>query len=165
MKLWYSCKVKYGKQNDEGIMKQVSEPFLVDAMTYTEAESRIYAAMEQNVAGEFTVHSITKTNISEVINYEDADYWYKSKVTYSTVDADSGKEVKINTYFLVSAENAKQAYERVESNLSSMLVPFEIPSITLTSIVEVFPYVETEEEIPANLRPIEEEGQLEGEEV
>ncbi len=168
MKLWYSCKVKYGKQNDEGIMKQVSEPFLVDAWTYTEAESRIYEAMEQNVAGEFSIHSITKTNISEVINYEDADYWYKCKVSYSTVDGDAGKEVKINTYFLVSAENVKQAFERVEDNLSSMLVPFEIPSITLTNIVEVFPFAEKEEEeeIPENLKPVTEaEEEIEEEEI
>ena len=161
MKIWYSCKVKYGKQNDEGIMKQVTEPFLVDAMSYTEAESRIYAAMERNISGEFSVHSITKTNISEVINYDDSDYWYKSKVTYSTVDGDSDKEVKINTYFLVSAENVKQAFERVEDNLSSMLVPFEIPSIALTNIIEVYPYAEEEDnqEIPENLTPLEEVGE------
>ncbi len=161
MKIWYSCKVKYGKQNDEGIMKQVTEPFLVDAMSYTEAESRIYSAMEINISGEFSVHSITKTNISEVINYDDSDYWYKSKVTYSTVDGDSEKEVKINTYFLVSAENVKQAFERVENNLSSMLVPFEIPSIALTNIIEVYPYAEEEDnqEIPENLTPLEEVGE------
>ncbi len=144
------------KQNDEGIMKQVTEAFLVDAMSYTEAESRIYKAMEQNIAGEFSVHSITKTNISEVINYEDQETWFKCKVTYSTVDGDSEKEVKINTYFLVSAENVKEAFERVEDNLSSMLVPFEVPSITLTNIVEVFPYAEEEEHIPDNLKPLEE---------
>lgn len=155
MKIWFTCKAKYGKENDEGIMKQVTEAFLIDAVSYTDAESRIYEALEQNIAGEFAVTAITKSNISEVINYEDSDYWYKCKVTYATVDGDSDKEVKINTYFLVAAEDVRQAFVRVEDNLSSMLVPFEIPSITKTNIVEVYPYHE-EEKIPSNLKPISE---------
>lgn len=155
MKIWFTCKAKYGKENDEGIMKQVTEAYLVDAVSYTDAETRIYAAMEQNIAGEFAITAITKSNISEVINYEDSDYWYKCKVTYSTVDGDSEKEVKINTYFLVGAEDVRQAFVRVEDNLSSMLVPFEIPSIAKTNIVEVYPYVE-EDEIPSNLKPVSE---------
>lgn len=155
MKTWFTCKAKYGKENDEGIMKQVTEAYLVDAVSYTDAETRIYAAMEQNIAGEFAITAITKSNISEVINYEDSDYWYKCKVTYSTVDGDSEKEVKINTYFLVGAEDVRQAFVRVEDNLSSMLVPFEIPSIAKTNIVEVYPYLE-EDEIPSNLKPVSE---------
>ena len=145
MKVWYICKAKYGKEMDDGIMKQVTEAHLVDAVSYTEAESRIYAAMEQNVAGEFSITAISKSNISEVMNYEDCDDWYKCKVSYSTVDGDSEKEVKINTYYLVCAENVKQAYERVDDNMNSMLVPFEIPSIVKTNIMEVFPYMEDEE--------------------
>ena len=156
MKVWYSCKVKSNKEGDDGILKQVTEAYLVDAVSYTDAESRIYEAMEVNIAGEFTVTNITKTNISEVVNYEDADYWYKSKVTYSTVDGDSEKEVKINSYYLVSAENVKQAYERIEATLNSMLVPFEIPSVALSNIVEIFPYESSEEKIPSNLKPLSE---------
>ena len=153
MKIWFTCKAKYGKENDEGIMKQVTEAHLVDAVSYTDAETRIYAAMEQNIAGEFAITAITKSNISEVINYGDTDYWYKCKVTYATVDGDSEKEVKINTYFLVGAEDVRQAFVRVEDNLSAMLVPFEIPSIAKTNIVEVYPYAE-QDEIPANLKPV-----------
>ncbi|MBU2912442.1 MULTISPECIES: DUF4494 domain-containing protein [Reichenbachiella] len=162
MRIWYSCKVKYGKVDEEGVMKQTTEAFLVDALTYTEAESRIYEAMERDVSGEFSVNSITKTNIGELLHLEDADYWYKAKVSYSTVDGDSDKEVKVNTYFLVNAEDLKQAFERVSESLNTMLVPFEIPSIAKTNIVEVYPYDADEEAIPDNLTPVSE---LEEEEV
>lgn len=145
MKIWYSCKVKYEKTDDEGIRKMVTDNFLVDAYTYTEAESRIYEAMERDVSGEFTVNSISKTNIGELIHFEDEDDWYKCKVSYSTVDGDNGKEVKINSYFLVNAEDIRQAFDRVSENLNSMLVPFEIPSISKTNIIEVYPYIEGEE--------------------
>lgn len=154
MKIWYSCKVKYSKTNDEGIMKQTTDVFLVDAMSYTEAESRIYEAAERDITGEFSVTNISKTNIGDLIQFEDADYWYKCKVSYSTVDGDSEKEVKVNTYFLVNAEDVKEAFERVSENLNTMLVPFEIPSITKTNVVEVYPY--DSEEIPSNLTPVSE---------
>jgi hypothetical protein len=153
MKIWFTCKVKYGKQLEEGGMKQVTETYLVDAVSYTDAESRIYAAMEQYIHGEFQITAIAKTNIGDVINYEDSDYWYKCKGSYSTVDADSEKEVKVVTYFLVCAEDSKQAIERVEDNLSSMLVPFEIPAVTKTTLVDVFPY--EADGVPSNLTPIE----------
>ncbi|MEO9806649.1 MAG: DUF4494 domain-containing protein [Reichenbachiella sp.] len=154
MKIWYQCKAKYAKENDEGMLKQTSELHLVDAVSYTDAESRIYGAMERTVSGEFQIMTIAKTNIGEVINFEDADYWYKCKVQYSTVDGDSEKEVKITTYILTSAENVKQAYERVEQSLDNMLVPFEISSIAKTNIVEVFPQMD--DEIPDNLTPLSE---------
>lgn len=159
MNTWYACKVKHSRQTEDGTLKSVTDSFLVDAVSYTDAEKRIYAAMEVDAQGEFSVANISKTNLSEVINFDDADFWYKCKVTYITVDGDAGKELKVNTYFLVSAENLKQAYERVEDSLNSMLVPFDIPSITKTNFYDVYPYSEEEkenEEIPDNLTPVSE---------
>lgn len=156
MKIWYSCKVKHNKELEDGMIKQVTDAFLLDAVSYTDAESRVYEICERDISGEFTVSQITKTNIAEVINHHDADLWFKSKVVYATVDGDSEKEVKINTYLLVSAENVKQAYDRIEEHLNSMLVPFDIPSITLTNFIDVYPFIEEEEKIPANLKPLSE---------
>ena len=158
MKTWYSCKVRSAREAEDGHVKQVTDNYLVDAVSYTEAESRIHELVGAETPGEFAVTNIAKTNYSEVINYEDVDTWYKCKVSYTTVDGDTEKEIKINTYYLVSAQHAKEAYERVEDNLSSMLVPFEIPSISLTNILDVFPYIkdEVETEIPDNLKPLNE---------
>lgn len=150
MKIWYSCKVKYEKTDDEGIRKLTTDTFLIDAYTYTEAEARIYENMERDIAGEFAVTNISKTNISELLHLDDGDYWYKAKVTYSSVDGDSGKEVNVNTYFLVNAEDIKEAFDRISHSLNSMLVPFEIPSITKTNIMEVYPYTGSDEETNPN---------------
>ncbi len=155
MKTWYTCKVKSIREGEDGSLKQVTDAYLVDAVSYTEAESRIHDLIGKETPGEFSVSNISKTNISEVINFEDVDTWFKCKISYATVDADTEKEVKINTYYLVSAAHAKEAYERVEDSLSSMLVPFDIPSVTLTNILEVFPYMKEEaESIPDNLTPV-----------
>lgn len=154
MKTWYTCKIKHSKEAEDGLLKQVTEAFLVDAVSYTEAETRINEIAARDCHGEFAVTSITKTNIVEVIPNEQAETWFKCKVTYSTVDGDSEKEKKINTYMLVSALHIKQAFEMIEEHFKGMLVPYDIPSITQTAIMEVFPY--EKDEIPANLKPLSE---------
>ncbi|MBL3656221.1 DUF4494 domain-containing protein [Fulvivirga sediminis] len=154
MKTWFACKVKYGRETEEGSLKQVTDAYLMDAVSYTDAETRVHDVIGRELPGEFSVTQISKTNIAEVINYEDSETWFKCKVAYSALDADSEKEKKINTYLLVSADNVKEAYERTEKHFDSMLVPYEIPSITLTNFVEVFPY--NGDDIPSNFKPVSE---------
>jgi len=148
MKTWYICKIKYQKQTDEGLLKAVTEAYMVDAVSFTEAEARITEVMAPEISGEFLVTGISKGNFTEIVNYEDSDKWYKCKVTYISVDGDSGgKEKKVSTYFLVSANSLKEAYERVDDSLSSMLVPFDIPSISITNIIDVFPFMSDEDSL------------------
>lgn len=154
MKTWYTCKIKHSKEAEDGLLKQVTEAFLVDAVSYTDAETRINEIAAQDMHGEWAVTQITKTNIVEVIPNEEAETWFKCKVSYSTVDGDSEKEKKINTYMLVAALHIKQAFEMIEEHFKGMLVPYDIPSITQTNIVEVYPYIK--DEVPSNFRPVSE---------
>ena len=158
MKTWYACKVKHAVTTEDGRMKQVTDTFLVDGVSFTDAEKRIYEISERDVRGEFMITNIAKTNIAEVVNYEDSETWFKCKVAYVTLDEEAQKEKKINSYFLVGADNAKIAYERIEDNLSTMLVPIEIPSITQTAFVEVYPFNDEElnPSAPKGFVPVEE---------
>lgn len=140
MNSWFTIKVKYTKQLEDGRLKRVTEPYLVDAISFTDAEARIYEEVGTNVKGEFLITGISKTDYADIFYYEDADDWYKCKLTYVSVDADSGKERKISNNFLVTAHSVKQAFERIKESLSDMTVTFEIPSIMLSPIVEVLPY-------------------------
>lgn len=140
MNTWYTVKVKYTKQLEDGRLKRVTEPYLVDAQSFTDAEARIYHELGSSVQGEFLVSGITKTDFADIFHFDDAEDWYKCKLSYVTLDGDSDKEKKVTNYFLVSAHNVKEAYERIQESLSEMLVSFEIPSILLTPIVEIFPY-------------------------
>jgi hypothetical protein len=142
MKTWYNCKIKYQKQTDEGLLKAVTENYLVDDVSFTEAEARITEIMTPEISGEMMVTGIATANYTEILSYEDSDKWFKGRVTYISVDGDSGgKEKKVSTYFLVSANSSKEALERIDDSLSSMLVPFDIPSVSKTNIVDVFPFI------------------------
>ena len=141
MNNWFECKVKYEKLDQKsGKTKKVTEPYLIDAITFSESEERIYKALEELISGEFVVKSISKSNVSEVFTYESGDRWFKCKVTWVDVDPESGKEKKIAQYMLVLADTARMAYDRIQESLKEMIVPFEIPSVAESPIMDIFPY-------------------------
>ena len=163
MNNWFTVKVKYTKQLENGGLQRVSEPYLLAAMTFTDAEARIYEELGEIIRGEFNVVGITRTEIHDIFIYDDADVWYKCKVKYENVDGDdTEKTKKVTQNFLVSASSVKEAYERIQESLSTLLVDFEIPSIIVSPIVEIFPYnEELDKEIER--RPIETTSEVEEE--
>lgn len=127
-------------------MKIVAETYLVDAVSFTDAEARLYRSLSTAIP-DFLILSVTKTAFKEIFNYEDCETWYKCKVVYQDVDQSSGKEKRFSSLMLVAAQNCRQAIERIEEQLSTWVVPYEITDVNLTSIVEVIPYISEEEEM------------------
>lgn len=144
MQTWFNCKVKYLRVDETGKEKNVTEPYLVDAVSFSDAEARIHKLLEPYMKGDLEIKTLSKANITEVFDFEDDGVWYKSKITYLDVDPDTEKKKKITQYALVRASDVKQAYERTEDNLT-LLVPYDIPSVQETSIIDVFPYERDEE--------------------
>ncbi len=158
MAIWYSCKIQYLKQFDDGKMKIVSEEYLIDAVSFTDAEARIYKCISDTIS-DFNIASVRKTNIKDVFNFDDCEVWYRCKMSYLSIDeSGGGKEKRVNSYMLVSADTPKQAYERLQESLASMIVPFDITDVNLTTIIDVFPYVSEEdklqEKLPENFKSI-----------
>jgi hypothetical protein len=153
MKTWFICTIKYHREDEQGNVRKITEPYLVDAVSFTDAEARIYQALQDVIPGEFTISDISRSNFADIFHYDDAETWYKCKVSYVTVDDIAGKEKKVTNYMLVSAHDIKEAYERIEESLSTMLVPFTVQSITESSYMEVFAY-EGDLAIPKNLKPL-----------
>ena len=152
IKNWYTCKVKYMKISDNGSESTVTEAFLVDAMSYTEAEARIYKEMEERVRGEFKIVNIAKANYSDVIpDEEELVDWYKVKVTGIEYDEEADKEKKYNNYYLIGADSCKQALARAEEAMKGMDMEFVIPSVGMVQLMDVFPY-----DSESNLTPVEE---------
>ena len=156
MQTWFECKVKYVKIDDDGRERKVSEVYLVDAVTFTDAETRIIQQMGTMVRGEFIVDNIKKSNIVEIYPHDDVEWWFKARIGIVTIDEKAGKEKKINNYFLVAADDIKQALQRLEEGLSYILVPYQTNSLAVCNIVDVFPYFEdvVDKKIPSNLKPL-----------
>lgn len=139
MNNWFTVKVKYTKQLENGTFKRVSEPYLLSALTFTDAEARIYEELGAIIRGEFDVVSISRTELHDIFAYDDSSTWWKCKVTYESAEHDSEKTKKVSQNFLVSAETAKEAYERIQESLSTLMVDFNIPSIIFSPIIDIFP--------------------------
>jgi hypothetical protein len=158
---WFEAKIAYMKVNEDGREKKVSESYLLDAMSYTEAESRIIKEMESIISGDYYIKSLKKSNITKLVPSDDEndDRWYKAKVNIIDADAVSGQEKCSSQYYLVAASNFTWALENLEKSLATFVVPYEIASITDTDFMDVFPCFEDEEEkIPDNLTTTENEG-------
>ena len=142
MQNWFECKASFNKIDDDGRERKVSESYLFDAVSYTDAEARVIEQIAAMVRGEFVVNSIRKSNIIEIFPHEIGQWWYKVRIAIVVIDENAGKEKKVNNYFLVAADNIKEAIQRTEEGLSFILVPYEITSLAVSNIVDVFPYFE-----------------------
>jgi hypothetical protein len=141
MNTWFTVKVKFTKQLENGAFKRVTEPYLLAAVSFTDAEARIFEELGSIIRGEFTVISITRTEFQDIFQYEDSDTWYKVKISFqSSMEDEKAKNVSQN--FLVGAHSTKEADERLKESLSTMLVDFTIKSVIESPIVDIFPYVE-----------------------
>ncbi len=159
MNTWFECKVKYEKIGNDGKAKMVSEPYLIDAVSFTEAESRIHKELEPYISGDFFVSTIKIANFSELIPNENGDRWFKCKTAFINFDEEKGIERRSNTYMLVQANNVKEAYDNVTVALKDTMADFEIPSIQESPIMDVFKYFDDDDDdvnepIPDNLKPL-----------
>ena len=141
MNKWFTVKVKYTKQLDNGTFKRVSEQYLLSAMSFTDAEARTYEEIGSLVRGEFIIDAITKTELHDIFGFDGQESWYLVRVQYDSVDVDSEKSKKVLNKFLVSAENIDQAQKNIKESLSGLMVDYQITSITESAIQDVFPLV------------------------
>ena len=135
---WFECKAQFDKMMENGSMKKVTEPYLVDALSFTEAEARIIEEMIPYVSGELTIAAVKKTKISEIFWDDSADKWYLVKAAFITIDEKSAKEKKQVVQYLVAGSNFKGAYDNFMENMKGTLADFEISSINETSIMDVY---------------------------
>lgn len=157
MQTWFEVKVKYVKIDNDGRERKVSESYLVDAVSFTDAEARIIQQMQQVIRGEFHIDNIKKSNIIEIFPAESGEFWYKARIAIVTIDEKAGKEKKVNNNFLVAADDFKEALQRLEDGLSYILVPYNTTAMALSSIVDVFPYFADEQPqvVPNHFKKLE----------
>lgn len=142
MHTWFECKIRYEKTLENGLVKKVTEPYLVDALNFTEAESRIIEEMKPFISGEFTVSDIRRANYSELFDSaeESADRWFKCKVYFITIDEKSGKEKKTASNMLVQAADLHDAVKKLDEGMKGTLSDYTIASVAETPIMDVYPY-------------------------
>lgn len=139
---WFECKVSYEKVLENGMQKKVTEPYLVDALSFTEAEARIIEEIKPYISGEFTITDIKRAKLSELFFNDNGDRFFKAKVMFITLDEKSGTEKKTAAQMLAQASDLKEALKVVEKGMEGTLADYAIASLSETTIMDVFPYAE-----------------------
>ena len=148
MHSWFECKVSFEKVLENGMQKKVTEPYLVDALSFTEAEARIIEEIRPFISGEFTVTDIKRARLSELFFNESGDRFYKIKVYFITLDEKSGAEKKTAAQMLAQACTLKEAIAVLEEGMKGTMADYTIASVTETMLMDVFPFSVNDDKTP-----------------
>ncbi|MCH4241660.1 MAG: DUF4494 domain-containing protein [Prevotella sp.] len=137
---WFETKIRYEKMMEDGLQKRVTELYVVDAMSFTEAESMIIEEMSSYISGEMTIQTISRASYSEIFlsNVEADDKWYKAKLQFNDIDEKTEKEKHSYVNYLVNAGNIEAARKHIDEAMKTSMIPYVVKSISETSIMDVF---------------------------
>lgn len=138
MNNWYEVTIKADKLNEDGKQKKVSEKYLFDALSFTEAESRAYDVIKDYYS-DFKVARINPIKVSELF-FSKGEFWYKCKVNYITLNEKAGKETKTPCWIYVQADTPKDAESKLSEGMKGTMADWALESIVETKIIDVYKY-------------------------
>ena len=140
--MWFECKIRYEKVTEDGLQKKVNESYVVDALSFSEAENRITEEMSSCISGEFEVADIKKAAYKEVFFTDDniADKWYKAKLQFITIDEKSEKEKRSTVNYLVQAGSMNGAMKNIDEVMGGTMIDYVVSSVAETTLMDVYEY-------------------------
>ena len=150
MHTWFLVKIRHEKVMENGMNKKVTEPYLVDALSFTEAEARAIEEVSPFISGEFTIADIKRAHYSELFTSEEvsAEKWYDCKLEFITLDEKSGAEKKTKTTVLVQAADLRDAMKKLDEGMKGTMADYNAVCIKETAIMDVYPYEAKEDDKP-----------------
>ena len=137
---WFECKIRYEKMMDDGLQKKVTEAYVVDALSFSEAEEKIIEEMSSYISGEFNVTDIKKASYGEIFfsDMDSADKWYKAKLQFITLDEKSGKEKRSTVNYLVQGGSFNDAVKNLDDVMGGTMIDYVITAVNETTLMDVF---------------------------
>ena len=142
--IWFECKIRYEKTMEDGLLKKVNEVYVIDALSFSEAEERITKEISSYISGEFEIVDVKIAPYREVFFADDnlADQWFKAKLSFITIDERGDKEKRTSVMYLVNAGNINHAIKNIGEVMSGTMIDYVTTSISATKIFDVFEYNE-----------------------
>ena len=139
---WYETAIRYDKTMEDGMPKKVIEYYVVDALSFGEAEEMITQEMSSYISGEFEVKNITPATYHEIFfSDNDADdRWYKAKLQFITIDEKTDKEKRSSVTYLVQAGTLNGAVKHIDEVMGGTMIDYVIASVAETQLMDVFEY-------------------------
>ena len=139
MNNYFECKVTFLKTLENGNEKKVTECYIVNAVSFTDAEAKVIHHVQDVITGLFEVKSIRKYKVAEIVNKTNLDdsRYFKCKLNFISLDEKSGNEKKIAVYMLVDAETLDKAKVLLAEHMKSTMADYSIEKIEETKIIDV----------------------------
>ena len=140
--IWFEAKVRYDKTMEDGCLKKVTETYVIDALSFGEAEKRILEEMASYVSGEVEVCALKIAPYKEIF-FADSnmdDKWYVAKLAFITIDEKTDKEKKTRVCYLVNAGNINAAVKNIEEQMAGTMIDYDTFNVSETQILDVFEY-------------------------
>ena len=140
--MWFECKIRYEKIMEDGLPKKINEVYVVDALSFSEAEERIIEEMSSYISGEIEIMDVKIAPYREIFFADDnlADQWFKAKLSFITIDERTNKEKRTSMMYLVNAGNISSAINNIDKVMSGTMIDYVTTSISATKIFDVFEY-------------------------
>ena len=140
--MWFECKIRYEKIMEDGTPKKVNEVYVIDALSFSEAEERIMEEMSSYISGEIELVDVKIAPYKEIFFADNdlADKWYKAKLAFITIDEKTDKEKKTSVFYLVNAGNINSAIKNIDEVMGGTMIDYAITAIQETKIFDVFEY-------------------------
>ena len=140
MNTLFECKVKFNKQLENGLTKKVTEKYLVEAISFSDAETRFTEYITPYIDGEYQISGIKIAKLNEVFDEKDGDRYFDCKVQFTMLDENSGKEKKTSVKILVKADNIKEAMSNLDEGMKSTIADYSSVLIKETDIIDIYKY-------------------------
>lgn len=140
MNTLFECKVKYDKVLENGLTKKTTEKYLVEAISFSDAETRFTEYIIPYISGEFKICGIKIAKFSEVFDEKEGDRYFDCKVQFTMLDENSGKEKKTSVKILVKADNIKEAMSNLDEGMKGTMADYSSVLIKETDIMDIYKY-------------------------
>lgn len=140
--MWFECKIRYEKVMEDGLPKKVNEVYVIDALSFSEAEERIMEEMSSYISGEIELVDVKIAPYKEVFFADSdlADQWFKAKVAFITIDERTDREKRTSVMYLVNAGNINSAIKNIDEVMGGTMIDYVTTAISATKIIDVFEY-------------------------
>ena len=140
--IWFEAKIRYEKMMEDGCLKKVTETYVIDALSFGEAEKRILEEMTSYVSGEVEVCALKIAPYKEIFFADNNmdDKWYVAKLAFITIDENTDKEKKTRVCYLVNAGNINAAVKNIEEQMAGTMIDYDTFNVSETQILDVFEY-------------------------
>lgn len=136
---WFEVKLRYDKVHEDGYEKKVTESYVVEALSFGEAEKTAIEFLGGYVSGEIQVVNINPMKFREVFfnEQESCDRYYKAILQFITIDEQTEREKHTQVYYLVQASSFDNCKDSVRTIMDGTMVDYQIASVSETKVIDV----------------------------